>query len=53
MRAEKYVLTYLIEPEVSPPFTPSPPFDITDEMNLSIGVVTHLEHGHMPLTYDM
>jgi hypothetical protein len=53
MRAEEYVLTYLTEPEVPPPFTPSPPFGVTDETNLSIGVRTHLEHSHMPLTYDM
>jgi hypothetical protein len=53
MRADEYVLTYLTEPEVPPPFTPSPPFGVTDETNLSIGVRTHLEHSHMPLTYDM
>lgn len=53
MRAEEYVLTYLTEPEVPLPFTPSPPFGVTDETNLSIGVRMHLEHTHMPLTYDM
>ena len=53
MRAKEYALTYLTEPEVPPPFTPSPPFGVTDETNLSIGVRTHLEHTHMLLTYDM
>ena len=53
MRAKEYILTYLTEPEVPPPFTPSPPFGVTDETNLSIGVRTHLEHTHMLLTYDM
>lgn len=45
MRGEKYVLTYLTEAEVPPPFTPSPPFDVTDETNLNIVVRTHLEHN--------
>ncbi|KAL9098488.1 MAG: hypothetical protein Q9187_009654 [Circinaria calcarea] len=53
MRAKEYILTYLTEPEVPLPFTPSPPFGIKDETNLSIGVRTHLEHTHMLLTYDM
>lgn len=53
MRADEYVLTFLTIPEVPLPFTPSPPFGVTDEENLSIGVRMHLEHTHMLLTYDM
>lgn len=50
-RAHEFSCAYMVDPCITKPFTPSPPFGKSAVSNTSLTVRAHLAHGHRPVSH--
>lgn len=50
-RAYEFSCAYMVDPCITKPFTPSPPFGENAVSNTSLTVRAHLAHGHRPVSH--